>query len=182
MIAVAAAVLLSVIVLFNPGLGPATHQRAGPAESSHSQPTKRLTEARLTRTSGAAGIEVSVVFMNPLLLPTETKGMLVFKVALNAHFGDHLSHDFTKLATLRTDDGTSLREGFAWEPIMESSHHRQGRLKVANEIDGQTLFDESTQYIELELADIGVPSRLFKWTQEQLSAKPLSEAKIIRVN
>jgi len=122
-----------------------------------------LTEEALTRTSREAGIAVDVTFLNPLLPPEEAEGKLVFRVALNTHSGDLLQYDLTQLAVLRTSEGLVVEEGFAWEPESESGHHRMGLLSVGATVDGQPLLTEETQYIELELKGIGVPSRVFRW-------------------
>jgi len=148
---------------------PASHEHAA---TTSSKPTQALTEADLTRTSKGAGIDVNVVFMNPLMKPEESKDQLHFKIALDTHAGDLMQFDLTKLAILRTSAGVSIEEGFIWEPSSESSHHRAGVLKLANEFDGKVLFDENTEFIELELKEIGIPSRIFKWTKQELSAQP----------
>ena len=122
-----------------------------------------VSEAELERTSSGAGIEVTVTFLNPLLKPEEAKGMLVFRVALDTHFGDLMGHDLTKLATLRTSDGVIVTEGFIWEPESDTSHHRRGLLKLPATLEGAPLIGPETEFIELELREIGVPSRTFRW-------------------
>jgi hypothetical protein len=121
------------------------------------------TEAELTRTSQAEGITVAVTFMNPLLKPEEAAGQLVFKVALDTHTVDLSQFDLVKLAVLRTSEGISVTEGFTWEPESESGHHRRGLLKVADAVDEQSLITEETEWLELELKQVGVPSRVFRW-------------------
>jgi hypothetical protein len=122
-----------------------------------------ISEAELERTSSGAGIEVTVTFLNPLMKPEEAEGMLVFRVALDTHFGDLMGHDLTKLATLRTGDGVVVTEGFIWEPESDTSHHRRGLLKLPATLKGTPLIGPETQFIELELRGIGIPSRLFRW-------------------
>ncbi len=122
-----------------------------------------ISEAELERTSSGAGIEVTVTFLNPLMKPEEAEDMLVFRVALDTHFGDLMGHDLTKLATLRTGDGVVVSEGFIWEPESDTSHHRRGLLKLPATRDGVPLIGPQTQFIELELREIGVPSRIFRW-------------------
>jgi hypothetical protein len=122
-----------------------------------------ISEAELERTSSGAGIEVTVTFLNPLMKPEEAEDMLVFKVALDTHFGDLMGHDLTKLVTLRTSDGVVVTEGFLWEPESDTSHHRRGLLRLPATRDGVSLIGPETQFIELEIRGIGVPSRLFRW-------------------
>ncbi len=140
---------------------PPAHRHA----ISMSPPSANLTEADLTRTSKGASIDVMVIFMNPLMKPEESKDQLRFKITLDTHSVDLMQYDLTKLAVLRTSVGV-VEKGFNWEPGPESSHHRAGVLKLPNELDGKPLFDESTEYIELELKGIGLASRIFKWTKE----------------
>ncbi|MBI3661171.1 hypothetical protein HY230_11970 [Candidatus Acetothermia bacterium] len=133
-----------------------------------------LNEADLTRASDEAGVKVDVAFMNPLLKPEEAAGRLVFKVTLNTHTIDLSKLDLTKLASLRTSTGFTIAEGFTWEPVgQESGHHRTGLLKIGATSEGKPLITKETKYIELELKDIVVPSRLFKWEGDYLVPKAL---------
>ncbi len=145
-----------------PMAGRAPAGQPTPTPSAPAQ-TAAPTEADLARTSQGAGITVTVTFMNPLLTPEETAGKLVFKVALDTHTGDLSQLDLTKLAVLRTSEGAVVNQGFTWEPLSESSHHRLGLLKLEATFQGAPLITKDTKYIELELQEIGVPSRLFKW-------------------
>lgn len=149
------------------------------ATSTSPQSARNVTEEDLTRTSKGASIDVIVIFMNPLMKPEESKDQLRFKITLDTHSVDLMQYDLTKLAVVRTSTGVSVESGFRWEAGSESSHHRSGILKLANQLDGKALFDESTEYVELELKEIGVSSRIFKWTKQELSAQPLSEAELI---
>ncbi len=135
-----------------------------------SAPTQAPTEADLTRTSQAEGITVAVTFMNPLLKPEEMNGKLVFKVALDTHTVDLSQFDLTKLAVLRTSEGVTVSEGFSWEPESESGHHRKGVLKVADTLNGAPLITRETKWLELELKEIGTPSRVFRWEGQVLAA------------
>lgn len=148
---------------------PMKHEHASAAMPP--KPAPALTEAELTRTSQGAGIDVSVVFLNPLMTSEGSKDQLRFKIMLDTHAGDLMRYDLMKLAMLRTSAGVSIESDFSWEPSSESSHHRLGVLKRPNALDGKPLFDENTEFIELELKGIGVPSRIFKWTKQELSAQ-----------
>ena len=121
-------------------------------------------EASWTRASNEGSVDVKVTYMNPLLTPEETSGKLVFKVALDTHTVDLSKLDLTKLATLRTNAGLAITEGFTWEAIGQaSSHHRTGLLKIADTMDGKAIVTSETQSLELELKEIAVPSRIFTW-------------------
>ncbi len=154
----------------SPMTGRSPAAQPPPAQPTVPAQTPALTEADLTRTSQAAGITVTVTFVNPLLKPEEVNGRLVFKVALDTHTVDLLQFDLTKLAVLRTSDGTVVNTGFTWEPESESSHHRSGLLKLEATTEGKPLISKETKYIELELKDIGVSSRLFQWEGEYLTS------------
>jgi YVTN family beta-propeller protein len=128
-----------------------------------SNPTRALTEADLTRTSKGAGIEVSVVLLNPLMPSEESQGLLRFKITLDTHTIDLSQFDLTKLAVLRTSEGVTVSEGFLWEPESESGHHRKGVLKVAEMGGGAPIITKETQRLELKLKGIGTLSRVFRW-------------------
>ncbi len=126
-------------------------------------PAGQLTQADLTRTTSGAAITVAATFLNPTQKPEADQ--LVFQIALDTHSVDLLQYDLTKLAVLRTSEGLAVTQGFTWEPQEESSHHRAGLLKVAASLAGKPLITQDTKYLELELKDIGIPSRLFKWEE-----------------
>jgi hypothetical protein len=142
---------------------------AGPAPSA---PSTSPTEADLTRTSQAEGITVAVTFMNPLLKPEESAGKLIFKIALDTHTVDLSQFDLTKLAVLRTSEGVTISEGFIWEPESESGHHRKGMLKAADTVGGAPIITQETQWLELELKEVGMLSRVFRWEGDLFTAKP----------
>ncbi|MBI3461391.1 hypothetical protein HY009_10730 [Candidatus Acetothermia bacterium] len=100
---------------------------------------------------------MTAVFLNPLMKPQESKEQLQFKVTLDTHSVDLMQFDLAKVAAVRTSAGSSLEASFFWEPSNESSHHRTGILKVP------ATLDEKAEYIELELKNIGIPSRVFRW-------------------
>lgn len=133
--------------------------------------TPGLTETDLTRASEAASITVAVTFMNPLLKAEETAGKLVFKVALDTHTVDLSGFDMLKLAVLRTSEGVVVSQGFSWEPINESGHHRLGLLKLDGTVEGKPLITQETRYIELELKELGALPRFFRWEGEYLESK-----------
>lgn len=134
-------------------------------QSQPATPASPLTEAALTRTTLGEGIKVDATFLNPLLKPEEAAGKLVFKIALDTHSGDLMAYDLTKLAVLRTSEGLTAEKSFTWEPQSESSHHRVGLLKLDALAKGKPVIAQATEYIELELRAIGMPSRLFKWEE-----------------
>jgi len=123
----------------------------------HKSKDSAYTEANLKRTSQEASIEVTAVFLNPLMKPQESKGQLQFKVTLDSHSVDLMQFDLTKLATVRTNTSINIVTSVTWKPSDESSHHRAGTLTVL------TTFDEKAEYIELEMKGIGIPSRVFRW-------------------
>ncbi len=155
---------------------PAAHQHEAAAPE---QPARTLTEADLTRTRKAASIEINVVFMNPLLKSQTDSEQLQFKIALDTHSGDLMQYDLTKQAILRTSAGMIVDSGFIWERGSESSHHRSGVLTLAVDLNPSPIPTKSGDYLELELRDIGAPSRTFRWTQQEISDEPLSEAELI---
>lgn len=168
-------------------VGSEVHQIAvvgAPAAHDHataplSKPTRALTEAELTRTSKEAGIDVSVVFLNPLMEPEESEDQLHFRITLDTHAGDLMQYDLTKLAVLRTSAGVSVQSGFVWEPSSESSHHRTGILKIPATHDRVSLL--TAQSLELELKDIGVPSRVFRWELTPTSERSAVSSQVLAI-
>jgi hypothetical protein len=144
---------------------------AGPmAPAQQTAPATQLTtEAALTRTTTGAAVMVAAAFVNPLLKSEEVAGQLVFKIVLDTHSVDLMQYDLTKLAVLRNSEGLIVDAGFLWEPEEESSHHRTGLLKIHATIAGKPVITQDTAYIELELVDVGIPSRLYKWEGAVLS-------------
>lgn len=174
-IAVAGLAALGVVLAMTAGLGPTVPSASEPVGMNDEAQTGRTPdEVQPTRTTEGGGIEVSATFMTPLNADQATDEVLVFKVALNAHFGDHMGHDVAELASLRADDGPVIPDGFTWEPISKSSHHRQGLLKLSNRRAGRPIVTTDTMELVLELADIGPSTRTFRWNREALSGMPAS--------
>jgi len=114
-----------------------------------------------TRSSRAAGIEVRVTLLPPR---AEEPERLRFQVSMDAHMGDLMGYDLTRIAVLRTGEGWPVESGFVWEPESESSHHRSGVLWLPGRREG------GTGALELELKGLATASRIFRWTPEELAA------------
>ncbi len=123
----------------------------------------------LARSSRAAGIEVRVTPLPPAAGGSAGEPQrLRFQVTMDAHAGNLVQYDLTRIAVLRTGGGTSVESGFVWEPQSESSHHRSGILWAPGRVDGEPLLDGSGGVVELELKGLAVASRIFRWTPEEL--------------
>jgi len=159
--------VIVVLVLLATAAGYLYWSASEPTQVGSMKPTG--SEVDLRREVSGAGIESIVTYMNPLMRTDQADSMLIFKVALDTHMGDLMSYDLPRLATVRTDEGKTISEGFIWEPDSDSSHHRLGWLKVPAVIEGQPFTTINAAYIELELRDIGIPSRLFRWERGVLN-------------
>lgn len=114
-----------------------------------------------TRSSRAAGIEVTITLLPPAEGSAEEPERLRFRVSMDAHMGDLMQYDLTRLTVLRTGEGVQVESGFVWEPDSESSHHRSGILWLPGRRGG------STGSLELELKGLATASRIFRWTPEE---------------
>jgi len=127
---------------------------------------KPIEERDFLRTDSKGPVEVSVAFNN--IIEANDKE-LVFEIYLNTHSVDLENIEFENLSIFRTNNGVEIDNGFSWEVSGGSGHHISGLLKVSNNINGNKILDENTEYIELELIDIGgVESKKFKWDSETL--------------
>lgn len=118
------------------------------------------------QTSQGAGITVTAT---PLSGAEAAAAGLRFRLELDTHSGDLMTYDLAALATLRTSEGRTVSEGFSWQGESESSHHRAGVLRLDAAAGGAALITGATTYLELELRDVGVPSRVFRWEGEALA-------------
>lgn len=125
----------------------------------------QATEPELTRRSSAGGVGVAVVFVSPL----EGGGLadqeqLRFRISIDAHAGDLMRYDLTRMTALRTDEGEVAAEsGFIWEPESESSHHRVGVLRIPNRLAGRPIAGQGAAWVELEIRGLVTPARVFRW-------------------
>ncbi len=117
----------------------------------------------LVRVDQAGGVEVTVTFLNPAQPPTD--GTLAFEVGMDTHSVSLSQLDLTKLATLKPEPGAAVSRGFTWQAEGDGDHHRSGILRVPNrDAQGNPIFDgRKTKALVLELKDIGVPLRTFRW-------------------
>jgi DNA-binding beta-propeller fold protein YncE len=131
--------------------------------------------------SQGAGITVAATLIEPA--EPNSAEVLTVRLDLDTHSGDLMRYDLTQLAVLRTSEGITVTDGFTWQGKGETSHHRSGFLQVEVVRDGMPLISATTSYLELELNDIGVPSRRFRWegtelTRLQPTPVPVAEAHI----
>lgn len=118
-----------------------------------------MAETQVTR---GAGITVAVTVVEPEEATPD--GTMTFRIDLDTHSGDLMLYDLTALATLRTNEGATLSDGFSWQGAGESSHHRSGYLQI----DVTPLSPKSAEHLELEFRDIGTPSRVYRWQTADL--------------
>lgn len=105
-----------------------------------------------TQISDRAGIMIKATYLD------EQSGKLVFHISIDTHSGDLMEDDIAKQSVIRLNN-KEITSGFSWESESESSHHRKGTLSVK-------IPETNYQSLELELKDIGVDSRTFKWHRE----------------
>ena len=103
----------------------------------------------LTQTSDRAGIMIKATYLN------EQPGKLSFHISIDTHSGDLMEDDIAQQSIIRLNN-KEITSGISWEPESESSHHRKGKLSVK-------VTEKNHQSVELEIKDIGVASRTFKW-------------------
>jgi hypothetical protein len=99
-----------------------------------------------------------IVEVTPLNL-SAPDSTLNFQVAFNTHSVD-LSMDFTKLATLSTDNGNFV-QATAWDGP-KGGHHVLGTMRFPATENGKSLLDGATR-VTLTLKDVDAPERVFAW-------------------
>jgi len=91
------------------------------------------------------------------------ENVLRFDVSMNTHSVD-LSMDLAALATLSTDNGSTVQATF-WDGP-RGGHHVSGTLVFPASIDGKSVLDGATT-LELILRNIDTPTRTFTWNLPQ---------------
>lgn len=116
----------------------------------------------LLRRSEAGGVEAGVEFLAPDT--TENSGFLSFRVGLSTHSVSLTKFDLTRMTSVTTEAGTRS-DGFSWEGLAESDHHRTGILKIDNRNpEGKALWTPESGRLVLEIKNLAVPARSFSWT------------------
>jgi DNA-binding beta-propeller fold protein YncE len=110
--------------------------------------------ASVTRTTSGAGITVSA---EPIRGADD--GAIAFRIMLDTHAGDLMQYALVDLATIETGDGTIVTGPFVWEAASDTSHHREGVLRLT--IPAPDSWE--TASLRLVLRDIGVAERVFEW-------------------
>lgn len=114
-----------------------------------------VSEGDATRTVDAAAVTASATLLNAL--EDCPKSEMSFKLVLDTHSIDLLSFDVMSNVRLETSSGVAVEQGFTWEVSSDSSHHREGILRVAAPpLTGVTWL----RLTVLGLADV---DRVFEW-------------------
>ena len=89
---------------------------------------------------------------------------LAIRVVLDTHILDLDQYDLTRLAVVRTDQGTEVA-ATGWD-APAGVHHREGTLRFpAMTENGTALLAAETRGLELLIRDVaGIPERRFAWT------------------
>lgn len=80
------------------------------------------------------------------------------RVTMDTHSVDLDAFDLASLSRLRLDQGPWVAAG-SWD-APKGGHHRDGTLVFAS-VEGAAV--ERAKVIELEIRDVGVPSRTLRW-------------------
>jgi hypothetical protein len=112
-------------------------------------------EPDATRIVEAASVTTSATLLNAL--ENCEKEELEIRLVLDTHTVDLLSYDIVAEASVNTSNGAIVDEGFAWEGGSESSHHRDGILRVtAPSLAGAA-------WLRLTLPGVAGVDRIFEW-------------------
>lgn len=109
----------------------------------------------MVRTDNQGAIEFTV---QPLNLDSPGDS-LTFEVSMSTHTVD-LSMDLATLATLTTDNGTSV-QGISWDGP-RGGHHVSGTLTFPASIDGKPFLDGARK-LSLTIINIDAAERTFNW-------------------
>ncbi len=91
------------------------------------------------------------------------KEELAIRLVLDTHTVDLLAYDIVAEAYVDTSNGATLAQGFVWEGGSESSHHRDGVLRVA----APPL--AGAAWLRLTLPGIAGVDRTFEWDSDLLA-------------
>lgn len=113
------------------------------------------------RKSRAAGIDVAVSLEDLDSLAGGEIDYLEFAVSLDTHFSDLFRFDVAELSRLAIDGSARDDVAFEWEGDSETSHHRNGTLRVR--VTGESLSLGAGSEVELRIVEIGTDVRTFTW-------------------
>lgn len=142
-------------------------QSQSTANQAQAQPTAIQTQSQSTVNQAQSGSDdlvrtdnqgVVTVSVQPLNLASPGDS-LNFEVSMNTHSVD-LSMDLATLATLITDNGSSVK-GSSWDGSL-GGHHVSGTLTFPANVDGKPVLDGATKLI-LTINNVDAPERTFTW-------------------
>ena len=121
-------------------------------ESTTGDDSDNTTQAGLSQTASAGGIDVKATWQAPDavsdgvdLKEYPANSFLFLEVSLDTHSGDLMSIDFPDAAEFR--QGNARFEATDWVSVNDDAHHRKGLLVVARE------FEEGPVELALQLGD-----------------------------
>lgn len=142
--------------------GTSSGGAAGSSTGSESTCTPSgVLEADATRTVEAASVTTSATLLNAI--EHCAKDELAFRLVLDTHTVDLIAYDIVAEAYVDTSNGTTVAEGFVWEGGSESSHHRDGVLRVAAPLLA------GADWLRLTLPGVASVDRTFEWNSELLA-------------
>lgn len=118
-------------------------------------------ESDATRTVEAASVTTTAILLNAL--EHCEKEEVAIRLVLDTHAADLLGYDVAAEASLDTSDGAAVDQGFVWEGGSESSHHREGILRVA----APPLV--GAEWLRLTLPGVAGVDRTFEWGADLLA-------------
>ena len=118
-------------------------------------------ESDATRTVEAASVTTTATLLNAL--EHCKKDEVAIRLVLDTHTVDLLGYDIAAEASLDTSNGSVGDQGFVWEGGSESSHHRDGILRVA----APPL--AGAAWLRLTLPGVAGVDRMFEWNAELLA-------------
>jgi hypothetical protein len=144
------------VISSNPGIASAKSQPTAIQAQSQSTASQAQSQSDdLVRTDNQGAVTLSVHPIN-LASPGDS---LNFEVSMNTHSVD-LSMDLATLATLTTDNGSSVK-GSSWDGSL-GGHHVSGTLTFPANVDGKPLLDGATK-LTLTIDNVDAAERIFTW-------------------
>ncbi|KJS82429.1 MAG: hypothetical protein JM58_15090 [Peptococcaceae bacterium BICA1-8] len=126
----------------------------------------KLKPKALERKSDVGGLEMNIIFSNPL--GQGKNGYLTFVVQMDNHSYNLDEYEFSDYATLIDDKGNSPKGNTTWEVTGGGGHHVINTLLFPDD----SFITPDTKYIKLVIKDfIDVPAREFIWENEFLGIK-----------
>lgn len=120
----------------------------------------------LSKFNGEGSVQVNAVLEKA---SESNQQYITINVELNTHSVNLDAFEFSKNVSFITSEGIKLDKEILWTKTGGGGHHYSGSYKIPKQVNGKTIVDAKTKFIELNIQKLdNVVNRSFRWDKDVL--------------